>query len=97
MTFEECLGFDFRTIRSQGDAEEIFLASKVDGVFEQLRTVPMIAKRFVDDEVFQQNNAAAFRCADGEEQINHSDDGIIPSENKNAPSVRLFENQSQAA
>jgi hypothetical protein len=57
----------------------------------------MIAKRFVDDEVFQQNNEAAFRCADGEEQINHSDDGMIPPENKNAPAVRLLENQSQAA
>src|SRR5882762_9649530 len=97
MAFEECLGFDFGSIGQQRDAQEIFLACEVDGVFEQLRAVTMIAIPFVNDEILQQHDEAAFRCADSEQQINHSNDGMIPPENKNAPPIRLFENQSQAA
>src|SRR5882724_9416956 len=97
MAFEECLRFDLWTIGQQGDAKEVFLAGKVDGVFEQLRAVAVIAKRFMDDKVLQQNNEAALRCADGKEQINHPYDGVIASENKNTSAVRLLENQSQPA
>ena len=57
----------------------------------------MVAKSFVNDEILQQHDEAAFRCADGEEQINHPDDGMIAPENENTPAVRLFEDQSQAA
>src|SRR5438105_11395876 len=97
MAFKECLGFDLRTIGQQRNAKEVFLASKVDGVFEQLRAVTMIAISFVNDEVLQQHDEAAFRCADGEEQIDHSDDGMLASENKHTSAVWLLENQSQAA
>src|SRR5438477_5361986 len=97
MTLEEGLGFDLRTIGQQGDAQKIFLASKVDGVFEQLRAVTMVAKSFVNDEILQQHDEAAFRCADGKEQINHPDNGMIAPEHKNTAAVRLLKNQPQPA
>jgi hypothetical protein len=57
----------------------------------------MVAKSFVNDEILQQHDEAAFRCADGKEQINHPDNGMIAPENENTSAVRLLENQSQAA
>src|SRR5437879_6553099 len=97
MAFKECLGFDLRTIGQQRNAKEVFLARKVDGVFEQLRAVTMIAIPFVNDEVLQQHDEAAFGRADGKEQVNHPDNGTIAPENKNTPAVRLLKDQSQPA
>ena len=33
---------------------------------------PWSRNRFVNDEILQQHDEAAFRCADGKEQIDHS-------------------------
>src|SRR4051812_34180198 len=52
---------------------------------------------FVDDEILEQNDESAFRCADGEEEIDHPDDVPITPQDKNASAARLFENQAQAA
>src|SRR5207237_7943800 len=94
---EAGLRFALGSTGHKGAAKEAFLGGNVDDVFEQLRAVAVIAHRCMDDKVLQPNNEAAFRRADGKEQINHPGDGMIASENKNTSAVRLLENQSQPA
>ena len=52
----------------------------------------MVPIRFVNDKVLQQNDKPAFRGADGEKQIDHSDNGTIASEDENTSAVRLLKN-----
>ena len=49
------------------------------------------------DQVLQKNNKAAFSRADGKQQIDHADNGAVTPKNENAPTIGLFENQTQPA
>src|SRR5690242_13523688 len=52
---------------------------------------------FVDDQIFEQDNKSALGRADGEKQIDHADNGTIPSQHEYTAATGLFENQTQAA
>src|SRR5213594_945154 len=52
---------------------------------------------FMNHQVLQQNDEAAFGCADGEKQIDHAHDRAVASQHENAPAARLFENEPQTA
>src|SRR5438552_10381782 len=97
MAPKEILGTNLRPIGEQGDAKEIFLFREIYRVLEQLRAVAVAAIFLMDDQIFQKNNEAALRRADRKEQIDHPDDRIVASQNKNATAIRLFEDQAQAA
>ena len=97
MGAEKFLGQVLRPIGQQGDAKEILLPRKFDRVIEKLRAVSMSLKLFMNDQVLEQNHESAFRGADGEEQVDHSNDRAIAPQNKHASTARLFENQTKSA
>ena len=47
--------------------------------------------------VFEQDDKAAFRRADREEQIDHPEDHAVLPQDENAAAIGLFEDQPQAA
>src|SRR2546430_10743919 len=51
----------------------------------------------MNHQVFEQHDETAFRCADGEKQIDHPNDGAIATKDEDPAATRLFENQTQAA
>lgn len=97
VTPEKFLSQIFRSIRQEGDAKEVFLARKLDGVIKQHRAITVALIPFVNHEVFQQNHKSTFRRTDGEKEIDHPDDHAVTSENEHAPPARLLKNQSQTA
>src|SRR5437899_12960020 len=95
MTTEKFLCNIFRAVSQQRDAKKIFLLRKIDGVVEQLRSVALRLVFFMDDQVLEQHDKAAFGRADGEEQIDHAHDRAVASQHENAPAAGLFENERQ--
>jgi len=94
---EKFLGHILWPISQERDAEEIFLTRELDCVLKQHRAVAVALKLFMYHKVFEQNHESALGRADGEEQIDHSDDHAITSEHEHATPARLFENQTQSA
>ena len=94
---KKSLRTQLRTIGQQGNAQKILLFGELDRVTQQLRSISVPAELFVNHQVLQQNNKPPLRRADREEQINHADDRFVAPQNKNAPAIRLFEDQAQAA
>ena len=97
MSAEKFLGQVLRPVGQQCDAEEIFLTGEVDRMLEEFRTVSVSLVLFMDDQILEQNDEAAFSRADGKEQIDHADNRSIAPQDKNAATTRLFEDQAQAA
>src|SRR2546423_1351789 len=97
MTPEKFVRHVLGPIGQQCDSEKIFLTSELDRMVKQLRTVSVSLKFFMNDQIFQQDDETSFRGADREEQIDHANNGPFPSQNKDAPAARLFENQTQTA
>jgi hypothetical protein len=95
VTLEKILRTQFGAIRQQRDAEKFFLPGEVDRILEELRPVAVPAKGIVHDQIFQKEDEAAFRGADGEEKIDHTDDRAVAAQHENAPAIRLFEDQAQ--
>jgi hypothetical protein len=96
VALEEVLRTQLGAIGQERDPEKFLLFREIDRVLEQLRTVAVTAKGVVHDQVFEQQNEAAFRRADGEQQIDHPYDRPVPSQNENAAAIRFFKDQAKA-
>jgi len=57
----------------------------------------MTSEFFMNHQIFEQNHEATLGGADGKEQVDHADDGVIAAQHKDAAAVWLFENQAQPA
>src|SRR3569623_1861798 len=89
------LGTDF--VRQQGNALEFLLTRKLDGVLQEPRTVALPAMHGVDDDVFHKHHRPTFRRADSEKEVHHGDDGMIIAHHKDAPALRLFQDEFDTA
>src|SRR5438874_6966012 len=97
MSAENFLGQVRRPVGQQCDAAETFLRSEVDRMSEEFRTVSVSLVLFMDDQILEQNDEAAFGRANGKEQIDHADNRSVAPQDKNAAAARLFKDQAQAA
>ena len=97
VTPEKFLGQIFGPIGQKRDAKKIFLPRELDGMTQQHRAVSVALVLFVNDQVLEQNDKAAFGGADGEKQIDHADDYAVTPEHEHPSAARLFKNQSQPA
>src|SRR5947207_2506641 len=91
---EKFLSQVLRPVGQQRDPEEILLPGEVDRVLEEFCAVSVSLVLFMDHQVLQENDKAAFRRADGEEQIDHANDRALPPQDENTATARLFENQA---
>ena len=91
MATEKFLRHIFWPVRQQSDTQEIFLFREVNRMLEKSRTVTLALELFVDHQVFEQDNETAFSRADGEEQIDHANNGPVPPQHEHASSAGLLE------
>ena len=89
-----CLGDD--AIREQSDPEKASSFRKLADMFNQTATETFAAMIGMNDAIFQENDHAAFGRTDREQQIDHGDDLMLAANDKDAASVRLLEDQSEA-
>jgi hypothetical protein len=59
--------------------------------------ITVIAEAFVNHQVFQQDDKAALRRADGKQEVDHADDDAVAAQDENAATIWLFEYQAQTA
>ena len=97
MPAEKFLGHVLWPVGQQSDAEEIFLTGEVDRMLEEFRAVSVPLVLFMDHQILEENDEAAFSRADGKEQIDHADNRSVAPQDKNAATARLFEDQTQSA
>jgi hypothetical protein len=94
---EKRLRHIFGPIGQQRDSEKVFLLRKIDCVFEKPVAVAVTLILRVHHQVLQEHDEPAFRRADGEEQIDHPNDGAIAAQHKDPATAGLFENEPQPA
>ena len=97
MTLEKADPVVIQAIGKQGDPEEILLLRVIDRVVKQFFAKAHPAKIAMDDDVLEQDDEAAFRGADREEQIDHPEDRAVLPEDKNPAPVWLLKDQPQPA
>ena len=95
MTPEKLLGRVFGAVGQERDTEKILLFGEFNGVVEQLRAEAFPLVFFVNDEVLKQDNKAALGGTDGKQKIDHANNGAVAAQDKDASTVRLFENQAE--
>ena len=64
-------------------------------MIQQHRAIAFPLESFVDHQILEQENEAAFRCADGEEQVDHPDDRPILPQHEDTAAIWLLEDQPQ--
>ena len=93
---EEALGFLADAVGEEGDAAEVFFGGEFLDVVDESGAVAVAAVFGADDDVFHEDDEAAFCGADGEEEIDHADDLVVIACDEDAAAVGLFEDEAEA-
>lgn len=96
MLLEEALTLGADLVREKSDAEEFLLFGVSDGVFQEAAAEALAAMVWVHDDVFHEDDEAALGRADGEKQVDHSNDEVVGAHDENATAVGLLEDEADA-
>ena len=75
--------------------QEALGPSILKGMLQKSSTISLATMVAVDHQVLKHQHKTAFGCADRNQQIDHTNDPRIAAKHKDAPSARLFEDQSK--
>ena len=84
-------------VGEQRDTKKILSPRVTERMLEKSASVPLTAMIPMDDEILQQEDEATLRRADGDQEVDHSDDSRTTAQDKDPSTTGLFENETQAS
>ncbi|SRR5581483_1681727 len=97
MAFVESDGFGVVAVGQQSNAGQAAGFGELDGVLEQCGAKPLAAMVRMNNQVFQENDGAAFGGADGKEEIDHSPNLRASTNYQDAANFGVFDDMAQRA